>query len=238
MGIAATGLVLFNLAVVRGVAQAEPAVIAVAVACVPVVLGVAGPFLQGLAPRGQILLAALVVTVGGALVEGAGRTDALGVVWAGVALVCEASFTLMAVPILPRLGAWSVSLHSVWIAAVVFAVLSLVTEGSAAAGRLTTSDWAAMAYLAVLMTAVAFLLWYSAVATFGPAKAGLLTGVAPISAALAGMLGGGPTPRPIVWVGIVVVGCGLGVGVMLKPGPVGTSVDPSVLSTAAPGGVG
>src|ERR1700730_475341 len=38
-GIAATGLVLFNVAVVRGVAHAEPAVIAVAVACVPVLLG-------------------------------------------------------------------------------------------------------------------------------------------------------------------------------------------------------
>src|SRR5215472_13985328 len=35
-GIAATGLVLFNVAIVRGVAHAEPAVIAVAVACAPV----------------------------------------------------------------------------------------------------------------------------------------------------------------------------------------------------------
>ena len=34
-GIAVTGLVLFNVAVVRGVAHAEPAVVAVAVACVP-----------------------------------------------------------------------------------------------------------------------------------------------------------------------------------------------------------
>ena len=41
-GIAATGLVLFNVAVVRGVGHAEPAVIAVAVACVPVVIGLLG----------------------------------------------------------------------------------------------------------------------------------------------------------------------------------------------------
>src|SRR5204863_5564212 len=39
-GIAGTGLMLFNVAVVRGVAHAEPAVIAVAVACVPVLLGI------------------------------------------------------------------------------------------------------------------------------------------------------------------------------------------------------
>ncbi|WP_239149803.1 EamA family transporter, partial [Streptomyces sp. SID12501] len=42
-GVAATGLVLFNVAVVRGVAHAEPAVIAVAVACAPVLFGVIGP---------------------------------------------------------------------------------------------------------------------------------------------------------------------------------------------------
>lgn len=49
-GIAATGLVLFNLAIVRGVAHAQPAAIAVAVAFVPVLLGVAGPLMQGQAP--------------------------------------------------------------------------------------------------------------------------------------------------------------------------------------------
>src|SRR6266540_1413499 len=61
-GIAATGLVLFNVAVVRGVAHAEPAVIAVAVACVPILLGIIGPLLAGQSPRRQILLAAVVVT--------------------------------------------------------------------------------------------------------------------------------------------------------------------------------
>jgi drug/metabolite transporter (DMT)-like permease len=44
--IAATGLVLFNVAVIRGVGHAEPATIAVAVACVPVVIGLAGPLLD------------------------------------------------------------------------------------------------------------------------------------------------------------------------------------------------
>ena len=50
-GIAATGLVLFNVAIVRGVAHAQPAMIAVAVACVPVVLGVLGPLTATAARR-------------------------------------------------------------------------------------------------------------------------------------------------------------------------------------------
>src|SRR5487761_1149319 len=145
-GIAATGLVLFNVAIVRGVAHAEPAVIAVAVACVPVLLGIIGPLLERQAPRCKIVLAALVVTAGSVLVVGTGRTDA-----AGVALACEAAFTLLAVPVLPRHGAWGVSVHSVWMGATMLVVLGIVTEGPAAVTRLTAADWAAMGYLAVMV---------------------------------------------------------------------------------------
>ena len=168
--ISATGLVLFNIAIVRGVAQTGPAMIAVAVACVPVLLSVLGPLLQRQAPRRQVVLAAVIVTAGAVLVEGACRVSAAGLAWAGVALACEAAFTLLAIPVLGRHGAWGVSVHSVWIGVVMLTVLGLVTEGPAAAARLTPSDFAAVAYLAVLVTVVAFVLWYSTVAALGPAR--------------------------------------------------------------------
>ena len=63
------------------------------------------------------------------LVEGGGRADGQGVAWAGVALACEAAFTLLAVPLLGRHGAWSVSFHSVWIGAVMLAAVSAVSKG-------------------------------------------------------------------------------------------------------------
>jgi drug/metabolite transporter (DMT)-like permease len=216
-GIAATGLVLFNLAIVRGIAHAEPAVIAVAVACVPILLGLIGPLLEGQAPRRQILVAAVVVTAGSALVQGAGRTDPAGVAWAAVALCCEAAFTLLAVPVLPRHGVWGVSVHSVWMGSVLLAVLGLTAEGTGAVARLTVAEWAALAYLAIMVTAVAFLLWYSAVAALGPGRAGLLTGIAPISAALTGVLTGSRAPSPIVWTGILVVIAGLAGGLRAWP---------------------
>jgi drug/metabolite transporter (DMT)-like permease len=211
-GIAATGLVLFNVAIVRGVAHAEPAVIAVAVACVPILLGIIGPLLERRTPRRQILLAAVVVTAGSALVEGTGRTDAAGIWWAAVALLCEAAFTLLAVPVLGRHGAWGVSLHSVWIGAAMLVVLSAVTEETGALGALTAADWAAVAYLAILVTAVAFILWYSTVASFGAGRVGLLTGIAPVSAALIGIATGSRAPSALVWTGILVVVCGLAAG--------------------------
>jgi drug/metabolite transporter (DMT)-like permease len=211
-GIAAFGLVLFNVAVVRGVAHAEPAVIAVAVACVPVVLGVLGPLLERRAPSRRVLLAAVIVTAGSGLVEGTGHADAIGLAWAAVALVCEAAFTLLAVPVLGRHGGWGVSMHAVWIGALMLAVLGLAVEGPGAAGRLTATDWAAMAYLALLVTAVAFLLWFSTVATLGAGEVGLLTGVAPISAALVGIGLGGQAPGASVWAGVLVVLAGLAAG--------------------------
>ncbi|KAA9159978.1 DMT family transporter [Amycolatopsis acidicola] len=226
-GVALSGLVVFNIAVVRGVAHAEPAVIAVAVACVPVLLGVVGPLLERQSPRGRLVVAAVVVTVGGALVEGVGRTDAAGIAWAVVALVCEAGFTLLAVPVLPRHGPWGVSLHSVWLGAVMFGVLA-VTEQPA---HLTGTHWAAIGYLAVLVTAVAFLLWYSTVAALGSGRVGLLTGVAPVSAALTG-----PAPGPLVWTGIAVVGAGLALGLATRSGESGNPAGPAAdLQDVTPG---
>ena len=216
-GIAATGLVLFNVAIVRGVAHAEPAVIAVAVACVPVLLGIAGPLLERQAPRRKVVLAALVVTAGSVLVEGTGRTDAAGIAWAAVALACEAAFTLLAVPVLPRHGAWGVSVHSAWLGTIMLIVLSVVTEGPAAVTRLTAADWAAMGYLAVMVTAVAFLLWYSTVVALGAGRAGLLTGIAPVAAAVTGIVAGTQVPGPLVWLGMLVVICGLVAGLWTAP---------------------
>jgi drug/metabolite transporter (DMT)-like permease len=118
-GIAVTGLVLFNVALVAGSRHAEPAVLGVAVACVPSLLAVIGP-----------------------------------------------------------------------------------------------RDWLAVGYLAVAVTAAAFVMWYSSVRRVGASRAGLLTGVAPVAAAAAGVLLGGPAPRPLVWAGIAVVAAGLALGLL------------------------
>ncbi|WP_371619143.1 DMT family transporter [Streptomyces sp. NBC_00454] len=219
-GIAATGLVLFNVAVVRGVAHAEPAVIAVAVASVPILLGVIGPLLEGRRPSRRVLLAAPVVVAGAVLVEGTGRTDAAGVGWAALALGCEAGFTLLAVPVLRRHGAWGVSLHAVWMGAVMLAVLTVCVEGPGELVSVTPRQWAAVGYLAVMVTAVAFLLWYRTVAAVGSGRAGLLTGIAPLAAAGAGAATGSGVPGTAVWLGLAVVIAGLAAG--LRPERTGT----------------
>lgn len=211
-GVAGSGLVLFNVALVLGAPHAEPAVYGVAVACVPAVLAVAGPYLEQGRPTRAGITAAVVVTAGAALVEGFGHCDLVGALWAFTVFSCEAAFTLLAVPVLRRHGAIGVSVHATWLAAVTFAVLSLLFEGSAAVARLTATDLLSIAYLAVAVTAVAFILWYSSVRVLRPARAGLLAGVAPASAALAGLAIEGAVPGLGVWAGIAVVAAGLYMG--------------------------
>jgi drug/metabolite transporter (DMT)-like permease len=211
-GIAATGLVLFNIALVEGASHAEPAVLGVAVACVPSLLALIGPLLEGARPRRRPVTAALVVTCGAALVQGIGRADPIGIAWAAVVFGCEAGFTLLALPVLRRHGPWGVSVHTTWLAAVIFAVAGLAREGPAAVTRLGQAQWLAVGYLAVAVTAAAFVMWYSSVSRLGAGRAGLLTGVAPVAAAATGVLLGGPAPRPPVWAGIAVVAAGLALG--------------------------
>jgi drug/metabolite transporter (DMT)-like permease len=211
-GIAAGGLVLFNVALVEGSRHAEPAVLGVAVACVPPVLAAAGPLLQGARPALYAVRAALVVTAGAIAVEGLGRADAAGIGWAVVVFCCEAAFTLLAIPVLDHHGAWGVSVHSTWLGAVFYAIIAAAREGPATAARITPHEWGAIGYLAVAVTAMAFLLWYASVQRLGPARAGLLAGVAPVAAAVIGVAGGGPVPRPVVWAGMAVVGGGLFLG--------------------------
>ena len=231
-GLAVTGLVLFNVAVVRGVAHAEPAVIAVAVACVPLVLGVVGPLLERRRPSRQVLVAAPVVMAGAVLVEGTGRTDAAGVAWAGLALGCEAAFTLLAVPVLGRHTPWGVSIHATWIGGVLLAVLGVPFEGPTAVREVTVSQWAAAGYLTLMVTAVAFVLWYSTVRAVGSGRAGLLTGIAPLAAAVADAVSGTGMPGPSVWLGIAVVIVGLVLG--LRPRAVRAEVPPVASVTTDP----
>jgi drug/metabolite transporter (DMT)-like permease len=217
LGVTVAGLLIFNVALVNGAQHAEPAVLGVAVACVPILLAVLGPVLEGRGPAPRVLAAAVVVTGGAALVQGLGRADAAGLGWAVVTFVCEAGFTLMAVPLLGRHGALGVSVHTTWLAAVMFGLLGVAWEGPSAITRLSTSDLLAAGYLAVGVTAVAFVLWYTCVARLGAGRAGLLTGVAPVAAAVTGVALGGPVPAPLVWAGVATVAAGLALGLRAEP---------------------
>ena len=211
--LAATGLVLFNLFVIEGVRETDPATVGVIVGCVPVVLALAGPLLERRPLSPPVLVAAVIVAAGAAGVQWAdGGITAAGLALALGALACEAGFSLLAIPHLARLGALSVSTYACLFAVPMLTVWSLVADG-AALPMPAAGEAAAIAYLAIVVTAGGFVCWYTAVGLLGVERAGLFSGVLPVSAlACSAALGlAGVTPERLVAVAVVAAGITLGV---------------------------
>lgn len=208
---ATAGLTAYNLAVLRAVGHAEPAVVGTIVACVPLVLALAAL----LAKRGRapiaVFAAAVVVVVGAVTVVGGGRANVSGVAWSLVALAGEAGFTLLAVPVLARLGPFSVATHTTWIAASQLLVLAVAADRGRALMVPDIGVVLAVVCLVVL-TAAAFVLWFMAIEVIGGALAGLAAGIIPVAAAVSGLVVGVTTVNARVALGTVLVACGIAGG--------------------------
>jgi drug/metabolite transporter (DMT)-like permease len=220
IGVATTGLVIFNVAVIRAVEHSEPAAVSVFIGVVPLVLLLAEAVRLRRRPPPLLAAGAVLVVVGAVLVQGGGRTTVEGIAWAVVALACEAAFTLLAVPVLGRLGPVGVSIHTCWLAALMLGGLALVIDGTVALPTMHDGAIVALAYLALIQTALAFSLWYSSVGILGPAVAGLFAGIMPLAAAVTGLVPGLTTLTPVVIGGSVLVGVGIALGLSARLGSV------------------
>lgn len=210
--LAATGLVLFNLFVIEGVRETDPATVGVIAGCVPVVLAVAGPLLAGRAVSAGVVAAAVVVAVGAAAVQWAdGGITVAGLLLALGALACEACFSLLAAPHLERLGPLAVSAYACLFAVPMLAVWSLIADGPSLPLP-SSEEAAAIAYLGVAVTTIGFVAWYTAVGLLGVERAGLFSGVLPVSALVCSAALGvaDVTPQRLAAVAVVAAGITLG----------------------------
>jgi drug/metabolite transporter (DMT)-like permease len=214
--LAATGLAAFNLLVLAAERSMDPGSVGVIVAAAPVLLALGGPLQAGRRPDPRVVAAAAIVAAGAAAVQGAGgEMTAAGMAAALGALACEAAFSLLAAPLLAPLGPLAVS---AWAAAL--AVPMLLATGAVIDGPQqmlpmpTAAEALALAWLAVAVTAVAFVLWFSAVAALGVDRAGLFLGVLPVSALLGAAALGGSALTPARAVGAIAVGAGISLGLL------------------------
>ncbi len=212
IALAASGQALYNVAVVQAVRAAEPAAVAVFVGAVPLLLTLADSIRSRTRPKPAMIVGVVLVVAGAALVQGGGRTSIGGIGWSMVALACEAAFTLLAVPLLSRIGPLGVSAHTCWIAAAQLLAIAMAINGRAAVPMPAASEAFAIGYLAVVLTAMAFVLWYTAVKRLGPATAGLFAGLIPIAGAATGLLVGLTTISPALLGGALLVGIGISLG--------------------------
>ncbi|MFD0412837.1 DMT family transporter [Streptomyces sp. NPDC127108] len=215
--LAAIGMVGFNVAVVAAEQRTDPALVGVIVGCAPVVIALITPVLARTPPSRRILFAGLVVTAGAALAQGLGSsTSVLGVVFSVGALLGEVAFALVAAPLLGDLGALRVSTYAC------VAAVPLCLIGMAATGQYAVPDGSqllALLWLSVVVTAGAYVLWFTAVGSIGPERAGLFTSLIPISAVGVTALIGTGEPTWGHAFGAIIVLLGLLVGLTTRKEP-------------------
>jgi drug/metabolite transporter (DMT)-like permease len=210
--LAATGLAGFNIFLVEATRHASPSMIGTVVGAVPVVLAIAGPLTQRRRPAARTVGAALVVALGAAVAAGSGGGGARGVLLSLGALTCEVAFSLLAVPLLPRLGPLRVAAYPAALSAPMLLAAGVAVDGTSALRLPTPAEAAAFGYLGVLVTAVAFFLWYDALRRLGADRAGLFAGLVPVGSLLTTVALGLGEAGPADVAGAVLVGLGVVIG--------------------------
>lgn len=212
VALAATGLAGFNVCIVEATHHTSPATIGTVVGSVPVVLAVVAPLMDARRPAARTVVAAAVVTAGAGVASGLGGGSLTGLLLALGALAGEVCFSLLAIPLLPRLGAVRVSAYSAAIAAPMLLAAGLVTGGHTMLRVPTGDEAAGLAYLTLVVTVGAFLLWYDALGRIGADRAGLFAGLIPVAAIVTTMVLGLRTPDMAELAGALLVGLGVVTG--------------------------
>jgi len=207
VALAMTGLVVFNVAVIESANAAGPTLSGTVLGTVPLVLALVG---GRPSPRG--VAAAAVVVAGATLATGLGSGTPAGLAWSLVALGCEVCFSLLALPLLPKLGAVRVSAYACALAVPLLVAIGLAVDGGGILRAPTAAEALGLGYLAIVITVVAFLLWYTGLPRLGPQRAGLLAGLIPVgSLATTVVLGlGTPAPADLAGAGLVIAGIVMG----------------------------
>ncbi|GHH59806.1 hypothetical protein GCM10018781_03670 [Kitasatospora indigofera] len=217
--LAAAGLFAFNVLLVQALRHSDPAAVGSVIGCTPLLLAVLGPLLARRRPQVRLLAAAGVVVAGAAVTQGAGPGDLPGFLYALGTLACEAAFSLLAVGLLPRLGPVRVSAYTTAFAVPLFGLTGLVLDGDRMVRMPTPGEAAALLYLSLVLTVLAFLLWYGALGRLGPERAGLFAGLVPVTAALSGAALGTGGLHPAELLGSGLVGLGVCAGLAVRRAP-------------------
>jgi drug/metabolite transporter (DMT)-like permease len=236
VGLAAVGLAGCSVLLIEATRVADPAAVGVVIGAAPVLIALAGPIAAGRRPAGRALVAAAVVAAGAAATQvdgGTGRSwTVAGLLLSLGALAGVAGTTVLAAPVLPRLGALAVSVYACGLAgAQLLAAAALVrlAGGPPVLVPPTATELAALTYLAIAVTAVVFLAWYAALERLGVARTGLFNGLIPVaSLAAVAAVGTGAVTRTLVF-GAVAVLAGLLFGLT---GPADRADRPGLATTA------
>lgn len=207
VSLAMTGLVIFNVAVIESARVSGPTLAGTVLGTVPLVLALVGG-----RPTPRLVAAATVVVAGATLATGLGSGTPAGLAWSLVALACEVCFSLLAMPLLPKLGAVRVSAYSCALAVPLLTGIGLAVDGGGFLRVPTAAEALGLGYLCLVITTIAFLLWYTGLSRLGPQRAGLFAGLIPVGAIVTTAVLGLGTPGPADLAGAALVIAGIVTG--------------------------
>jgi drug/metabolite transporter (DMT)-like permease len=210
--LAATGMAGFNVCLLAALRHADAAMVGTIVGAAPLGIAVAAPLLRRSRPAPRLVAASAVVVGGAALVHGGGHADGVGLLAALGAFVGEVCFSLLAASVLPRLGAVGVT---TWACALSVPLLLLPAVPLGEFGRMrlpSVPEAATLAYLAVVLTVLVFLLWYTGIARLGVERAGMLVGLLPVTTLVTASIQDTAVPSLAQAAGVLVVAAGLAGG--------------------------
>jgi drug/metabolite transporter (DMT)-like permease len=214
VGLAASGMLGFNACLLIAQRYAEPGFLAALLGGTPLILA-----LGRRQPAPSAVAGAALVVTGVVVLTGGGSWHGPGLLLGVVAVLCESSFTLLAVGVVGRLGAVAVSTWSCLLAAGFGGVLATVTGGLSAWRMPQVPEIIALVILAVVVTAIAFCCWYWAVSGLGADRAGVLIGLMPVSGLVVSVALGAQALTAASVVGVAVVTAGCVVGLSVRRGP-------------------
>ncbi|RKT52580.1 DMT family transporter [Saccharothrix australiensis] len=217
----ATGMLGFNACVLYAQRYAEPGFVAAVLGASPLVLALVAPLLGGRRPATGAVVGAAVVVAGVAVLSGGGAWHGPGLALAVLTVLAEASFTLLAVGVVRRLGGVAVATWCCFVAAGAGGALGTFVGGWRAP---TAREGVGLLVLGLVATAVAFGLWYFAVAKLGADRAGVLIGLMPVAGLAASVALGAQELTAVAPVGATAVALGCVIGLR---GPVSDRRAPS-----------
>jgi drug/metabolite transporter (DMT)-like permease len=229
-GLAVIGLAGCSVLLIEATRVADPASVGIVIGAAPLVIVIAAGVGAGTRPTRRVLLAAAVVTAGSAAAQLGGGT---GLTWSGTGLLLSAGAlggaagtSLLAAPVLPRLGPLAVTIYACGLAGILLLAAAAVASSAGGPPILripTATQLAALSYLAVAVTAVVFLAWYAAMKRLGVDRTGLFNGLIPIASLAAVALTGTGTITPLQFLAALTVLAGVILGLGRTPQvPAGT----------------
>ena len=132
-------------------------------------------------------------------------------------LAGAAAFSLLAAPLLDRLGPLRVS---AWSCAIAVPLLGLAAIAVGEPARLrvpTAAELAVLGYLGAVVTVLAFPIWYGGVHRLGVERAGMFAAVLPVATLAISSTMEQTAPSPRQAAGVTMVAAGLAVGLAISP---------------------